>query len=267
MPHIPRPSLIRLVEGKAASDQVPEVRPKATGGDREAMGVINALWAAMLILALVTGAATGREQQVVNALFSGASLGAKIALDLLGVMAFWLGLTQVAEKAGVLRILTRGLRPLVRWLFPQVPAGHPAEGAILLNFTANLLGLGNAATPFGLLAMRHLQDLNPEPSRASPAMITFLAINTAGITLVPALIMAVRAQAGAADPGGILVPCLLATVSAAAAALAADRLWQKLAGGRPVGHPAGSRPPKPPAPPPQIPPGPAAPGGRGEVHP
>ena len=172
-----------------------------------------------------------------------------LAIGLIGVMTLFLGLMKVAEAGGLLSIVARLLRPLMQRLFPQVPTDHPAMGAMILNMSANVLGLGNAATPFGIRAMQHLHSLNPAKRTASDAMVLFLAINTSSITLLPTGVIALRAAAGSADPAGILPTTLFATFCSTAAAIvlakALPRLWPM-----PAGEPASpdaSRSPLPPA--------------------
>ena len=172
-----------------------------------------------------------------------------LAIGLIGVMTLFLGLMKVAEAGGLLSIVARLLRPLMQRLFPQVPTDHPAMGAMILNMSANVLGLGNAATPFGIRAMQHLHSLNPAKRTASDALVLFLAINTSSITLLPTGVIALRAAAGSADPAGILPTTLFATFCSTAAAIvlakALPRLWPM-----PAGEPASpdaSRSPLPPA--------------------
>lgn len=145
-----------------------------------------------------------RMREVTNAAIDYASNAVKIALGLIGIMALWLGIMKIAEQSGLISIIARGLRPVTKFLFPDVPQDHPAMGSMIMNISANMLGLGNAATPFGLKAMEELDSLNPEKGTATNAMCTFLAINTAGLTLIPATAIAVRAAAGSSDPAIII---------------------------------------------------------------
>ena len=151
-----------------------------------------------------------------------------LALGLIGVMALFLGLMKVAEAGGLLVVIARLLRPLMVRLFPDVPAEHPAMGAMILNFSANVMGLGNAATPFGIRAMQELDKLNPHKGTATNAMVLFLAINTSSITILPTGVIALRAAAGSADPAGILPTTLFATVCATVVAIAAAKLLGRL---------------------------------------
>lgn len=148
---------------------------------------------------------------MVESLFAMARLSVEVMILLFGTLTLWLGFLQIAEKAGLVERLARFLSPLFTRLMPEVPAGHPALGLITMNFTANALGLDNAATPIGLKAMRELQSLNPEPERASNAQILFLVLNASSLTLLPVSIFMYRAQQGAPDPTLVFLPILLAT--------------------------------------------------------
>ncbi len=157
-----------------------------------------------------------------------AATAVTIALGLIGVMALWLGVMKVAEEAGLLRVLTRLLAPVTRRLFPDVPPDHPAVGAMIMNIAANMLGLSNAATPMGLKAMEELNKLNPKLGTATNAMVTFLAINTGGLILIPATAIAVRAAAGSANPAMIIGTSIIGAGCATAAGIIASRILQRL---------------------------------------
>jgi len=150
-----------------------------------------------------------------------------LALGLVGVMALFLGVMKVAEAGGLLRVMARLLRPLLQRLFPTVPPEHPAMGAMILNIAANVLGLGNAATPFGIRAMQHLERLNPVKGCASNAMVLFLVINTSSVTLLPTSVIALRAAAGSADPAGILPTTLFATIVSTAIGITLAKTLQR----------------------------------------
>jgi spore maturation protein A len=186
--------------------------------------VLNAIWVFLVVVAVVVGAATGRLDAVSRAAFDSARTAVEVAFGLVGVMTLWLGVMRVAEAAGLVSMLSRALRPFSRWLFPDVPADHPALGAMLLNISASWLGLGNAATPLGLKAMEELQSLNPRKDTATNAMVTFLAINTTSITLVPATIIAIRMTLGSAQPLAIVAPTVLASCCATVVAIVVARL-------------------------------------------
>jgi spore maturation protein SpmA/spore maturation protein SpmB len=162
-----------------------------------------------------------------TAMVESAAGSVELALGLVGVMALFLGLMKVAEAGGLLVIIARLIRPLMVRLFPSVPAEHPAMGAMILNLSANALGLGNAATPFGIRAMQELERLNTRPGTATDAMVLFLAINTSSVTLLPTGVIALRAAAGSADPAGILPTTLFATFCATAAAIIATFAYRR----------------------------------------
>lgn len=149
--------------------------------------------------------------QMVEALFEAASSGFTMALYLTGALCLWMGFMEVGEKGGAVRILSKAVSPLFRKLFPEVPADHPAVGSMMMNFSANMLGLDNSATPLGLKAMNQLQELNPKKDTASNAQIMFLVLNTSGLTIIPVSILAYRAAAGSASPSEVFLPILFAT--------------------------------------------------------
>lgn len=143
--------------------------------------------------------------------FTSAQRAFEICLGLTGVLTFWLGLMKIGERGGVIAMFAKIINPIFRRIFPGIPKGHPAQGSILMNVSANMLGLDNAATPMGLKAMKELQELNPEKDKASDAMIMFLVLNTSGLTIIPISIMMYRSQYGAVNPTDIFLPLLLAT--------------------------------------------------------
>ena len=180
--------------------------------------MLNWIWAAFFVIAFVTAivaAATGTNpdamKAVVGSLFDSSKTAFEISIGLTGVMTLWLGLMRIAEKGGVTELIARGVGPLFRRLFPGIPAGHAASGAIVMNRSANMLGLDNAATPLGLKAMKELQSLNPTPDTATNEMILFMVMNASSVTLVPISIMTFRQQLGAANPADVFVPILIAT--------------------------------------------------------
>lgn len=168
-----------------------------------------------------------KMKQVTNAALSYAGTAVEIALGLIGIMALWLGVMKVAESAGLISILANFLKPITTKLFPDVPSDHPAVGAMIMNISANMLGLSNAATPFGLKAMEELDKLNPNKGTATNAMCTFLAINTAGITLIPTSAIAIRAAAGSSDPAIIIGTSVFAASCATIAGLIAVKILEK----------------------------------------
>jgi len=157
-----------------------------------------------------------------------ANIAVEIAIGLIGVMALWLGLIKVAEEAGLVKVLTRLLAPVTKRLFPDVPSDHPAIGAIIMNTAANMLGLSNAATPMGLKAMEELNKLNPKAGTATNAMVTFLAINTGGLILIPATAIAVRAASGSANPGIIIGTAIFGAGCATVTGVVASKILQRL---------------------------------------
>lgn len=187
------------------------------------------VWAALFAWGIAAAALEGRLDAVTRAISEGSARAVEVALELLGLLVFWSGLAAVAEQAGLTRWLARAIEPVARRLFAGVPPAGPAMGAVMLALSANVLGLGNAATPLGIRAMRELQRLNPDPARASPAMCTLLALCTSSITLVPAGVIAMRAVAGAAQPADILLPTLLATSCSTAVAVVADAWFRRRA--------------------------------------
>jgi spore maturation protein A len=169
----------------------------------------------------------GGMKTVTQKALDSASDAAKLALGLVGVLALWTGLMRVAEKAGLIATLARLLRPLLVRLFPDVPADHPAMGAIVMNMAANLLGLGNAATPLGLEAMKRMQELNPHKKTASNAMVLFLALNTTHITLIPARTIALRLENGSHAATNIVLPTIIATTCGSIVAFTVARILQR----------------------------------------
>ena len=190
--------------------------------------MINAIWIILVVGAIVVSLFTGTSTAVVNSITTSAASAVTIAIGLIGIMALWLGIMRIAEDAGLIKVLARVLRPVLKWLFPQVPADHPAMGAIVLNIAANMLGLGNAATPFGLKAMNQLQKLNQHSKVATNAMCTFLAINTSSIQIIPFTAIAILAANGDPNPASIIFPALIATSCSTIAGITAVKLLPKL---------------------------------------
>ena len=177
--------------------------------------------------ALVVAAINGTAEAVTKGAVESATSAVQIAIGLVGIMTLWLGMMRVAEAAGLVSVIGRALRPLLRWLFPEVPAEHPAAGAIVIALAANLLGLNNAATPLGIKAMEELQALNGEKDTATNAMVTFMAVTTSGVQLIPASMIGVLAAAGSTNPTAIIAPTILATFIGTVAAVIAARLLQR----------------------------------------
>ena len=187
--------------------------------------MLNYIWFGMMFIAVIVGILTGNIDAVTQAAIDMAKTAVEIAIGLIGIMALWLGTMKIAEESGLIRIIARAIRPITIRLFPDVPEDHPAIGSIILNMAANLLGLGNAATPLGLKAMEELQDLNPEKETATNAMCTFLAINTSSIQLIlPATVVALMGAAA----NQIFITTILATGLSTIAAIIAVRFLEKL---------------------------------------
>ena len=197
--------------------------------------MLNYIWLALVLLAVILGGSTGRMEAVSEGAFNAAQAAATLALGLIGVMSLWLGVMRLAERAGLVQLLARALQPIMRRLFPDVPRNHPANGAMVMNMAANMLGLGNAATPLGLRAMEHLERLNPHPGTATNAMCTFLAINTSSIQLVPATTVAILSSAGSVRPSAIIGTAFMATICSTAVGIASVKLLEKLPGFRVTG--------------------------------
>ena len=192
--------------------------------------MVNTIWAAMILAGIVFAAVQGNVGMVTTAIFSQATSGLAVALNLLAIITVWFGLSRVAARAGLLDAMARLIAPVLRPLFPDIPQGHPSLTAMALNIAANVLGLANAATPFGLQAMKELQRLNPRPDTVTPAMITFLALNSACATLLPATAVALRAQAGAREPAIIIGPAAIASGAAMLFVLLVDRWTRRTSG-------------------------------------
>ncbi|MDR2147179.1 MAG: hypothetical protein LBE91_12035 [Tannerella sp.] len=197
--------------------------------------VLNYIWIGFLIIAfvvallrLIFAGDTEIFNNIMTAIFGSAKTGFEISLGLTGVLSLWLGLMRIGEKAGLIQRFARFAAPVFNKLFPGVPPGHPASGTIFMNFSANLLGLDNAATPIGLKAIQQLQELNPKKDTASDAMIMFLNINAAGLTLIPITVMMYRAQLGAANPSDVFLPILLSTSASILTAIITVCIIQKI---------------------------------------
>ena len=188
--------------------------------------MLNIIWLSIVIVSIIFGAINGKMHEVVMAVTSGAKIAFDIALNMAGVMTFWLGIMQIAQDSGFVNVLTRIISPVLRLLFPEIPKGHPAIGAIALNMTANILGLANAATPLGIKAMEELETLNQCPGVATNAMCMFIAVNTSSIQLIPVSAIAFLASAGSKNPTEIVFTGLLATICSTIAAIMAATFLQ-----------------------------------------
>ncbi|WP_134698911.1 nucleoside recognition domain-containing protein [Ammoniphilus sp. YIM 78166] len=188
--------------------------------------MVNFIWLGLILTGIVIAGINGRIEVVSEAAFEGAKTGVTVCFGLISILAFWLGMMRIAEDAGLLKKLQRLLSPVARFLFPDVPKDHPAMGYILSNMSANMLGLGNAATPMGIKAMQELQKLNPDPKTATPAMCTFLALNTSSITLIPTTIIAIRMNYESANAVEIVGTTLFATFVSTGAAILLDKYYR-----------------------------------------
>jgi spore maturation protein A len=191
---------------------------------------MNVVWLLLIGAAVVTAAVKGNMAAVSTATFSSAATAIELAIGLVGGMTLFLGLMRVAEDAGLVQALARALRPVFRYLFPGVPKDHPALGAIAMNFGANMLGLGDAATPFGLKAMADLQTLNPDKDSATDAMCMFVTLHSSSLQLIPVMVISLRSAAGSKNPSEIIAATIFATFVSMAVAIVASRLfarWQR----------------------------------------
>jgi len=197
--------------------------------------VLNYIWIAFFIIAFIVGLIrlvffgdTGIFPEMMNGTFDMAKTGFEISLGLTGALTLWMGLLKVGEKGGVVAILGRLIGPLFQKLFPGLPKGHPAYGSIMLNISANMLGLDNAATPVGLKAMKEMQEVNPEKETASNAQIMFMVLNAAGLTIIPVSIIVYRTQLGAVNPADIFIPILISTFAASITGMISVAIIQKI---------------------------------------
>ncbi len=187
--------------------------------------MLNYIWFGMMLISVIAGIFTGNIDAVTEAAINMAKVAVEISIGLIGIMALWLGIMKIAEASGLIRIIARGLKPITIRLFPDVPEDHPAIGSIVLNMAANLMGLGNAATPLGLKAMEELQELNPNKDTATNAMVMFLAINTSSVQLiVPATVVALMG----ATASQIFLTTILATSASTITAIVIVKILEKM---------------------------------------
>jgi spore maturation protein A len=187
--------------------------------------MVNYIWVGMLVIGFIVAGINGTMDKVNEAIFTSAKEAVTLSFGMISILVFWLGIMKIAEKGGLLEVLSFLFRPIVKRLFPDIPPDHPAQGYILSNMAANLLGLGNAATPMGIKAMEQLKLLNGGKNEASRSMITLLAINTSSITLIPTTIIAIRMTYHSQTPTDIVAPTLLATGIATVGAILIDRFY------------------------------------------
>ncbi|MEH6907998.1 MULTISPECIES: nucleoside recognition domain-containing protein [Neobacillus] len=187
--------------------------------------MVNYIWVFMTVVGFIFALINGTMAEVNKAIFDGAKEAVTLCIGLISVLVFWLGMMRIAEESGLLERLSKLFRPLVKRLFPEVPVNHPAMGYILSNMISNMFGLGNAATPLGIKAMEELKKLNGGKDSASRSMVTFLAINTASITIIPTTVIAIRMNYHSASPTEIVVPTIIATIISALGAIIIDRYF------------------------------------------
>lgn len=196
--------------------------------------VLNYIWIAFFVIAFIFGAIqlvmgdTTIFQKMVDATFDSSKTAFETSIGLTGVLALWLGIMKIGEKAGMVNVLARALSPVFSKLFPDIPKNHPVMGSIFMNIASNMLGLDNAATPTGLKAMSQMQELNTKKDTATNPMIMFLVLNTSGLTIIPTTILAFRASYGAATPTDVFIPILLATTVATIMGIIITSIWQKI---------------------------------------
>jgi spore maturation protein A len=189
--------------------------------------MLNYIWFGLMAVALVVAAFNNTAGEVTKGAVDSAKTAVEISLGLIGIMTLWLGMMRIAEASGLVTLLGRLLRPVLRWLFPDVPPEHPANGAIVLATAANMLGLNNAATPLSIKAMEELQELNPRKDTATNAMVTFMALTTSGVQLIPATMIGVLVAAGSKQPTAIISTSLIATAIGTIAAVIAAKVLQR----------------------------------------
>ncbi|MDQ2086363.1 nucleoside recognition domain-containing protein [Herbivorax sp. ANBcel31] len=187
--------------------------------------MLNYIWVGMLIAGIITGIINGRIDEVTKAILESSQSAIELSIGLLGVMCLWTGLMGVAEKSGIIKVIAKVLNPVIKFLFPEIPKNHPATGAIVMNLVANFLGLGNAATPLGIKAMKELQKLNRHKDTSTDAMSTFLVLNTCCVQFIPATIVAVRVAAGSANPTEVIGTIWIATILATVAGVTAVKIF------------------------------------------
>ncbi len=194
--------------------------------------MVSAVWVILMVGGITVAAVEGRMPLVTAAVVGGSAQGVELAFGFVGIMALWLGLARVAEASGLFHRVGRIVGPFFARLFPGLDPDHPAIGSMWMNVAANMLGMGGAATPFGLKAMSQLAEDNPDPTTASDQQITFIAINTAALNLVPATVIALRVAAGSKNPTEIVAPTIVVTSLAMVVAIVADRILRRLFQGK-----------------------------------
>ena len=189
---------------------------------------MNYIWYFLIVISIIYGAINGTLNEVANAIFSGTELAVKIILTLLGIMTFWLGIMKIAEKSGIVEFISKLLTPIAKFIFPEIPKNSPIIGDVAMNFTANALGLANAATPIGIKAIEGMQELNNNKESASDSMCTLLAMNTAGFQLIPATVIAILAANGCNNPTEIIIPTFFVTSFAFVSAIIIAKIFKRI---------------------------------------
>ena len=189
---------------------------------------MNYIWYFLIVISIVFGAINGKLDDVAKAIFSGTESAVKIVLTLLGIMTFWLGIMKIAEKSGIVEFISKLLRPIAKVIFSELPKDSPIIGDVAMNFSANALGLANAATPIGIKAIEGMQKLNKDKDSASNSMCMLLAMNTAGFQLIPATVIAILAANGNTSPTEIIVPTLIVTSTAFVSAIIIAKIFQRV---------------------------------------
>lgn len=196
--------------------------------------MLNYIWAIMILLGIVYAACTGQMENVTNAALDSAGEAISLCITMAGVMALWMGLMEIAQQAGLIQKMTKGIRPFLKFMFPRIPDGHPALGYIATNIIANVMGLGWACTPAGLKAMDALAQLEKERGNAegiaSNEMCVFLILNISSLQLIPVNMIAYRSQYGSSDPASIIAPAIVATLISTVAAIAYCKIKDRSAG-------------------------------------
>ena len=189
--------------------------------------MLNYIWSFMILISFIIAAFNGKIEQTTQAALDSAGTAVQMSIELLGVMCLWTGLMKIAESSGLIKIIAKMLKPIIRLLFPEIPSNSSAIGAVVLNMVANMMGLSNAATPLGLKAIKELQKLNKNKKSPSNAMCMFVVINTASIQLIPTTIIAIRSSEGSANPFEIIAPVWIASFCSIVVGIMAAKIFQR----------------------------------------
>ncbi|QQY79878.1 spore maturation protein A [Keratinibaculum paraultunense] len=189
--------------------------------------MLNTIWFFMIFIGMIYGALTGNLEEINNIIFKEAQEGVTFAISLIGIMSFWLGIMNIAQRSGLIKSMCNIFRPIMRIIFPDIPKSHPAENWILMNFIANMFGIGNGATAFGLKAMKELNNLNYNKKKATSAMAMFLIINMSSLQLVPLTIIKIRQDYGSSNPSFIIGPTILATSLSTLIAIIIGKMFER----------------------------------------